>query len=577
MEYINKKFAELSGYTVEDLPTVEDWYRLAYPDGGLQKTAVLDWARETEAARQSGKKAPLLEVPIVCKDGKIRHVIIAVTWVGGRMLVNFSDISDRWIAEQRDRTRNTTLEMIASGASLPQILNAIARGIETEGNQMLCSILLLDSSGRHLHTGAAPSLPDFYNQAVDGIEIGDGVGSCGTAAATQKRVVVADIQSHPYWVSFKELAAQAGLASCWSEPILSSKGRLLGTFAIYHREPSKPDALALDLIAYAANLASIAIEHSQAGKELERQAHTDFLTELDNRRYFFEQAEAELARALRYRKDLSLLMLDVDYFKSVNDNYGHKSGDVVLQTLADTMRNTLRQVDIIGRLGGEEFAAILPETNVAEACDAAERLRAAVAGTKISINSGAALHVTVSIGVATLSNKAYDIETLLRQADDALYAAKNGGRNQVRTASDGKRRDGGNMLADFVKLSWHSAYESGHPLIDDQHRALFQDVNDLLAAVLSGCPKEQVMPVIDALMNDIVQHFECEDAVLSEIGFPAASAHVVMHRQLLAQANTLVKRYDEDGLAIGELFQFLANDVIAKHMLREDRAFFSCL
>ena len=133
------------------------------------------------------------------------------------------------------------------------------------------------------------------------------------------------------------------------------------------------------------------------------------------------------------------------------------------------------------------------------------------------------------------------------------------------------------MLADFVKLSWHSAYESGHPLIDDQHRALFQDVNDLLAAVLSGCPKEQVMPVIDALMNDIVQHFECEDAVLSEIGFPAASAHVVMHRQLLAQANTLVKRYDEDGLAIGELFQFLANDVIAKHMLREDRAFFSCL
>ncbi|QPK65194.1 diguanylate cyclase [Methylomonas sp. LL1] len=574
VEYINQKFTELFGYEMEDIPTVEDWYRLAYPDEKFRNEVVANWAGRVAAARDAGTKSPTLEAPIVCKDGSIRYVIITVSWVGGRRLVNFSDITDRWLAEQRDHERNSTLELIATGAPLQQILNDIVCGVEAEDHGMICSILLLDRDGRHLRTGAAPSLPDFYNQAVDGLEIGDGVGSCGTAAFTKQRVVVADIKTHPYWAPYTALAAQAELESCWSEPVLSSKGRLLGTFAIYHRQPQEPDDGDLQRIGYAANLASIAIEHHQAQDELERQAHTDFLTELANRRYFIELAEAELARALRYRKPFSLLMFDIDHFKAVNDNHGHKTGDRVLQRFAAILRRTLREVDIIGRLGGEEFAVILPETDVGEAREAAERLRLAAADTIMQSEAGALLRVTVSIGVAPLTGEPTDIETLLKQADDALYLAKNSGRNQVRMASETVWHARANISTNYMKLAWHEDYECGHARIDEQHRALFHRANDLLAAILSESPADRVIAMIEGLMADISQHFKTEEAIFSEIDLPGSRKHAASHRQLAERANVLLNRFREGSLAIGELFQFLVHELIAEHILKEDRAFF---
>jgi diguanylate cyclase (GGDEF)-like protein/hemerythrin-like metal-binding protein/PAS domain S-box-containing protein len=574
VEYINEKFTELFGYTMNDIPTIEHWYHLAYPDEKFRKEVVGHWAHETAAAKHSGTKPPILEAPIACKDGKVRHAIIAVSWVGNRRLVNFSDISDRWLAEQRDQARNMTLELIATGATLPQILNAIVSSVEAEDDEMICSILLLDRDGKHLRTGAAPNLPEFYNEAIDGLEIGDGVGSCGTAAFTARRVIVDDIRTHPYWANFTELANRAELASCWSEPILSSKGRLLGTFAIYHHHPCTPDATALDLISYAANLASIAIEHHQADEELERQAHTDFLTNLANRRYFLSLAEAELVRALRYHASFALMMLDIDYFKTVNDNHGHKTGDMVLQKLAVILKNNLREVDISGRLGGEEFAVILPETCSVEAREAAERLRLAVAETEMQTEDGARLHITISVGVATLGDVPMDIETLLKRADEALYVAKNNGRNQVWMAPEMTPIEGKNISANLVKLSWHSAYECGHAMIDDQHRSLFRHANDLLAAILTGCPADQLSGKIDSLIENIHQHFQDEEAFLIEIGYPDAASHSTIHKQLIDSANQLVTHFREDNFAIGELFQFLVHELIAEHMLKADRAFF---
>ncbi|MDD5249835.1 MAG: diguanylate cyclase [Rhodocyclaceae bacterium] len=430
VEYINNKFTELFGYRLGDIPTIDDWYRLAYPDKLFRREVVDRWARDVAAARVAGSEAPSLETPIVCKDGTVRHVIITVSWVGDHRLVNFSDITDRWSVEQREHARHSMLELIAKGASLAQTLDAIVRGVEAEDPSMLCAILLLDHDGKHLRAGAAPSLPDFFNRAFDGLAVGIGAGSCGAAALTRERVVAADIRSHPAWTNHKELATQAGLGSCWCEPVLA-KGRLLGTFAIYHRQPRSPSENDLYLIGYAANLASIAIEHHQTQEELERQAHTDFLTELANRRYFLELAEAELARTLRYGKPFSLLMLDIDHFKAVNDSHGHKAGDMVLQELAGVMRKTLREVDVFGRLGGEEFAAILPETAGDKAREAAERLRLAVAAAVMALDDGTTLGITVSIGVTTLADKSNNIDLLLRQADAALYAAKHGGRNRV--------------------------------------------------------------------------------------------------------------------------------------------------
>lgn len=341
------------------------------------------------------------------------------------------DITERRRIEQRTQMHDAMLEMVARDSDLPTILNALVQYIESEDQTSLCSIMLADAAGKHLLVGAAPSLPVFFNEAANGIEIGVGVGSCGTAAALAQRVVVEDIQTHEYWSGIRELAQSTKLRACWSEPILSSRSKVLGTFSIYHREPRNPQPQDIERIAFATNLAAIAIENRQVHDELERQAHSDYLTGLENRRHFLSQAENELARTLRYGRELSIMMLDVDHFKQVNDTYGHKVGDLVLKRLAELCRATLRDVDIVGRIGGEEFAVLLPETSSEHAKEAAERLCAEIASAQVKLDSGLPLRFTVSFGVTTLCENDANIDILLDQADQALYRAKEEGRNRV--------------------------------------------------------------------------------------------------------------------------------------------------
>jgi diguanylate cyclase (GGDEF)-like protein/PAS domain S-box-containing protein len=172
-------------------------------------------------------------------------------------------------------------------------------------------------------------------------------------------------------------------------------------------------------------------EREMMKEALEQQAHQDYLTGLCNRRYFMELGQAELERAQRYSHALSVLMLDIDHFKGINDSHGHKAGDLVLQRLADVMRETLRTMDIIGRISGEEFAVLLPETDLQQAAEVAERLRANVAGTDVVLEAGMPLHFTVSIGVARLEDRDINLDILLNQADKALYRAKESGRDKV--------------------------------------------------------------------------------------------------------------------------------------------------
>lgn len=180
----------------------------------------------------------------------------------------YVDISDRQRAEKFEQFRSHTLELLAGGQPLNGVLQAICLGVEKVNPRMRCSVLLLDNEGLHLGKGVAPSLPDFYNSALEGIAIGIGVGSCGTAAFTGERVIVEDIASHPYWQPYKELASQAGLGACWSQPVRSSAGRVLGTFAIYHDQAQAPSAADIAIIDQSAHLASIAIERRQADDQL---------------------------------------------------------------------------------------------------------------------------------------------------------------------------------------------------------------------------------------------------------------------------------------------------------------------
>lgn len=209
----------------------------------------------------------------------LRTVAIPYTISGdeGRaMLCVAVDVTDRVHAEERNAQQGRVLSVLASGAPLESVLQTLSESIEELVPGMLCSILLCDPDGRRLRHCIAPGLPSFYNEAIDGLEIGPTAGSCGAAAFLAERVVAEDVTTHPNWTPYRDLAARAGLRACWSQPILASSGKVLGTLAMYYREPRRPGELELDAIGTAAQVAGIAIERFRAvegSRVVEEQLH----------------------------------------------------------------------------------------------------------------------------------------------------------------------------------------------------------------------------------------------------------------------------------------------------------------
>lgn len=165
--------------------------------------------------------------------------------------------------------------------------------------------------------------------------------------------------------------------------------------------------------------------------DLRRLATTDPLTGVNNRRRYTETSERELTRCIRYEHPLCVLMLDADHFKAINDTYGHEAGDRVLVALAKACAHELRDVDVLGRFGGEEFTITLPETSIEIAMDVAERLRQLLSEIIVPLDDGSNVTFSVSIGVSQLMNNEETLSDILNRADGALYTAKEGGRNQV--------------------------------------------------------------------------------------------------------------------------------------------------
>ena len=182
--------------------------------------------------------------------------------------------ADKAVADKKEEDfrfgQSQVLRMIAANAPLSQILDRLVKLIEAQAPDMLCSVLLLSDDGDHVRHGAAPSLPEDYVNAVDGSAIGPKHGSCGTAMYRGEPVVVTDIFSDPLWEDYREIAAATGLRACWSTPILSGRGKVLGSFAMYYREPRTPTGDEADLTDLATRIAGLAIEHIAARESLAR-------------------------------------------------------------------------------------------------------------------------------------------------------------------------------------------------------------------------------------------------------------------------------------------------------------------
>jgi PAS domain S-box-containing protein len=269
IKFANSKFLEIHGVRLDEVIGRRSTELLSLPRPERQR---ISWMIRQAALR--GEPPPPLEAPFRRPDGSPGwlHVNIAFIKEGHqiREVMGISrDITERKRNELLITSQNRVLELLASGAPLSAILETICRSVEELAPGVLCSILLLE--GDRLRHGAAPSLPHDYNQKVDGLKIGPTVGSCGTAAYLKKPVIVSDTFTDPLWADFRDLAQQYGLRACWSTPILSQRGDVLGTFAMYYREVRSPSAYELQLIERVTHMASLAIERAQVAQALLRQ------------------------------------------------------------------------------------------------------------------------------------------------------------------------------------------------------------------------------------------------------------------------------------------------------------------
>ncbi|MCG5501227.1 diguanylate cyclase [Ectothiorhodospira lacustris] len=476
-----------------------------------------------------------------------------------------TDITDRKRHEQREAGRNRVLSLLAGGAELSVILDSLARSVELEDPEVLCDITLVDEGRHRLVPGAAPSLDADFQQAVSE-QSGKDILGPGALLINKRQVIIsADIQSDPRWADYRDLALARGLASCWSVPVLSSQGDVLGSFNLFHRRIHTPSESEIRSMREFANLAAIAIERTQnlqtleesaerwhfaleaAGdavfdwnvqadtliqsrrcgemlgyadhefacsrakdwfrrvhpddlhharelldrhlegnsphyetehrvrgkdggwrwilarglvvrrdskgsplrmvgtisditdrkrmeQELREMATTDHLTGLSNRRHFLDRMQDEILRMDRNPDhQAAVMMLDLDHFKHVNDTHGHSTGDTVLRHFASLVRYCLRKSDFAGRMGGEEFAVLLPDTDLQDAIALAERLRKRIARIPVRTED-LEISITVSIGITCLSSRDILPDHALQRADEALYRAKTSGRNRIDVA-----------------------------------------------------------------------------------------------------------------------------------------------
>src|SRR5258708_26475967 len=272
-------------------------------------------AESAERAACTGKDFEAL-FRIVDPQGMTRYVhgfghpVFNASGKPGEFVGILMDVTERRLAEALRDGESRILEMLARDAPLTEILEQLVRVVEAQFASLLCSVLLLDEDGQHVRHGAAPSLPEAYTKAIDGLPIGPKAGSCGTAMYRREPVVVTDILQDPLWEPYRTVVEPYGLRACWSTPILAHSGKVLGSFAMYYREPRSPSQAETRALEIATHLAGIAIERKLTHEQLQRSEA--YLAEAQRLSHTGSWAEAPGTGEIRYWSEECYRVLGFD-------------------------------------------------------------------------------------------------------------------------------------------------------------------------------------------------------------------------------------------------------------------------
>jgi diguanylate cyclase (GGDEF)-like protein len=323
---------------------------------------------------------------------------------------------------------------VSGTLDLPEQLQMLGQEMCARFGVVEFSVMLIDEATHQL---VIEAVAGGAATSARGMRFHLGEGIAGEVAAKGRTVYVPDVEKDPRFVRRKELKRFAG--SLLAVP-LRSKGRVLGVMNLIRPRTNAFSEQEVRLAEAIAAQAALSIANARLYQQTLELSFTDSLTGVPNRRNLFLRLEQEYSRSVRFGDPLSLLMIDLDHFKLVNDRYGHVVGDGVLRGVALTLRRNVRKIDLVARYGGEEFVVLLPRVNKPEAMEVAEKLRRAVAAAALpGPEGGGPLVVTISVGVATLGTDADEIPGLIEKADAALYEAKRLGRDRVATGAPATR------------------------------------------------------------------------------------------------------------------------------------------
>jgi diguanylate cyclase (GGDEF)-like protein len=314
--------------------------------------------------------------------------------------------------------QNIILEMVATGQPLHATMARLCAELEIRLPDVICSVLRIGPDGT-LHPLAAPSLPDCYSAALDGVAIGPDVGSCGASAFLHHPVAITDIATHPNWAGFRHYLLPLGIKACWSSPILGENGAVLGSFAFYYRTCRGPHPEEEAIVDACLHLCVIALGRHERVLESQRLANTDALTGLANRACFnvmLDRLSCDQASAW------AIMIVDLDNLKTTNDTFGHRAGDDLLQAVAERIVAAALPARTF-RLGGDEFALIVEDpAHLIDVDSLAQHILDAVH--QPTACDGHIIRPQATIGAATLSADDRRAEDVRQNADLALYHAK---------------------------------------------------------------------------------------------------------------------------------------------------------
>ncbi len=546
--WVSANIARLLGYTVEQALQPGWWRAHLHPDDREATLAAFNTL--------TAHGEVVHEYRFFDGSGQTRwiHDELRISPGADEVIGAWRDISEAKRAEQLQQTRIAVLDGLVANQPLSGILKEIVVRLERMHPEMRVSILLRDASDGRLYIGAAPSLPADYNNAVNGLEVRVGAGSCGSAAALGAPVIVEDVLVDPYWKDYVLHSQRAGFRACWSQPFKNESGEVLGTFGIYYAQPHSPAQSELDLIGEFARIAGIAVARvradttlrqaatvfestregvvitdltpriltvnrayteitgytpeevrgrdpgmlksgrqddafyqtmwaslqasghwqgeiwnrrkngeiypqlltistvhdgegvashyvgvmtdisqlKQSEARLEHLAHYDPLTDLPNRLLLQSRLEHALERAERYQQQVAVLFIDLDRFKNVNDSLGHPVGDELLEALAKRLSNRLREDDTFGRLGGDEFLLLLENLDHPQDAAGVAQTMIQLLELPFELPSGHEVYVGASIGISLYPEDGSSATELIKNADVAMYQAKEQGRNTTR-------------------------------------------------------------------------------------------------------------------------------------------------